>query len=177
MMMEICVIDHENRQNPPLLIPETFSPVPDVQYELVGAVLVRPGHFTCIVKYKTQFFLLDDLNNDCEAFNCFTGALTNNHMIIQDHHLTSPNEDGIHILLYARQTDENVSRVVFNSVDGVNEETSTANDDAQQQGVINPTDCVNEVLQTFSDDVHVTSSKPKLISIEKSQTKASMSNW
>ena len=118
LTMEICVIDYKNRQNPPLLIPETFSPVSDVQYELVGAVLVRPGHFTCIVKYNSQFFLLDDLKDDCKAFHCFTGAITNDHRIMQDHHFTSPNEDGIHILLYACQKHANIGPVVINSSNG-----------------------------------------------------------
>ena len=105
LMLEIGVVGNKNRQDPPLLIPEAFTFGTTRKYELVGAVLVRPEHFYCIVKHQDQFLVIDDLKDECPSYLCFSGALTNNHQVVQDHHLTSPNEDGIHVLLYhSKQT-------------------------------------------------------------------------
>ena len=77
----------------------------DLSYELVGAVMVRPEHFYCIVKVDNGFTVLDDLKDSSASYQCFSGAIRNDFHFLQDHHLTSPNHDGIHVLLYASQID------------------------------------------------------------------------
>ena len=101
LMLEIGLVNYRNGQDPPILIPEEFHLCEDLSYKLVGAVL-----FFCIVKVDNRYVVLDDLKDKPVSYQCFSGAITNDFQVLQDHHFTSPIHDGIHILLYASKMGE-----------------------------------------------------------------------
>ena len=104
LMLEIGIVNFKNQQDPPILIPEHMSLSKGIQYELVGAVMVKPDHFCCIVKHDSTFVILDDLKDSPTKYQCFSGAVCNDFQLLQDHHFTSRNDDGIHVLIYASKS-------------------------------------------------------------------------
>ena len=97
-MIELGIVSLKNSM--PVLIPEEFS-LEGLKFELVSAVLVKPDHFYSIIKYEEVFLVVDDLKKTCPEFDCFSGAMTGNHQLMQDHHITSNKQNGIHILIYS----------------------------------------------------------------------------
>ena len=97
-MIELGIVNRKN--NIPTLIPEVFV-LDALKFELVGAVLVRQDHFYCIVKHNAIFMVMDDLKDSCPVYQSFSGAMTGNRYLIQDHHVTTNKENGIHILIYS----------------------------------------------------------------------------
>ena len=62
---------------------------------------MKPDHFYSIIKYEKVFLVVDDLKKTCPEFDCFSGAMTGNHQLMQDHYITSNKQNGIHILIYS----------------------------------------------------------------------------
>lgn len=144
MMVEIGLVNNRNRQDPPILIPEHFSFGRMLLYELVGAVMVKPDHFYCVVKKEDRFVVLDDLRDTSVAFQSFAGAVLRDSALCQDHHFTSANEDGVHLLVYHSKSQRNERRVTVTAVE--------KNDVIQYSFSALHTTEVPQTISSFQDD-------------------------
>ncbi|KAJ8019052.1 hypothetical protein HOLleu_42605 [Holothuria leucospilota] len=106
LLFELGMKDAKNPQNPPFQVGEDIL-VCGVEYELTGAIVMRPDHFYNIVKTGQQYALIDgyplleDLHLYPKIFSSFTGAVKNDETDMSLVHETNPsNAVGVHVVLY-----------------------------------------------------------------------------
>ncbi|KAJ8042552.1 hypothetical protein HOLleu_13637 [Holothuria leucospilota] len=96
LLIEVGLIAGKNLQNPPFLIGEDIH-VAGKEYELTGAVIMRPDHFYNVVKHGEQY----KIPSFPKIISSFSGAVRNDELDAALLYKTDPsNPVGVHVLLY-----------------------------------------------------------------------------
>ncbi|KAJ8048222.1 hypothetical protein HOLleu_00451 [Holothuria leucospilota] len=100
------MVDGKNPQNPPFVVHEEFL-LYNVEYQLTGAVVMRPDHFFNVVKVGEQYALIngyppmEDMHHYPKMFTSFSGAFRKDETDVSLTYTTDPaNATGVHVLLY-----------------------------------------------------------------------------
>lgn len=123
LLVELGMVNFKNPQNPPFQICEDFV-LCGIEYELTGAVVMRPDHFYNIIKLGQQYAQvdgypsLDDVHLYPKMFSSFSGAVKNDETEVSLSHSTNPeNAVGIHVLVYhCKDCDYAHDRISLNTV-------------------------------------------------------------
>ncbi|KAJ8028319.1 hypothetical protein HOLleu_30522 [Holothuria leucospilota] len=104
LVVELGLIEGRNYQVPPVQVKEDIT-VGGISYTLTAAVVMRKGHFLNVVKHDECFIRIDGKplsGGHTFCANTFAGALKGNETISEHVYRTSPNNLGVHVLLYKR---------------------------------------------------------------------------
>lgn len=104
VVVELGLIEGRNCQVPPVQVKEDIT-VSGLHYTLTAAIVMRKGHFLNVVKDSQGFIRIDGKplsGGNTFWAQTFSGALKGDLTNSQKVHVTSPNDLGIHVLLYKR---------------------------------------------------------------------------
>lgn len=109
LVVELGMVNGMNPQDPPFVIKEEIF-VGGMDYELTGAVVMRPEHFFNVVKVGEQYAKIDgyppidEIEHYPKIFVSFSGAIQNDELDASLTYTTSPlNSTGVHVVVYHRK--------------------------------------------------------------------------